>query len=537
MRNELGWRYLEATGITPKTLRELWTKLLNGWFSEEIFAPAFGSSASAKLFLRAPWSDKDATDWFKNYYSGWAKMQPHLSLEFARAVMHFVPENEIALRIFAALPNLKADVAPQIAEAFFDRARDFSPTAQEIRNSILSPGVTWPYTPPAPEAMTAAWRFLEASSVTDVVLQDVWQQLFAPDIVKENTAPAIALLRRTNLSAEQIEKWLENAPELAATFAPNFFGALFSLSSGRGKVALAVSSTPEQWRAARPLLLQMLDDTALQVSFWEGIWEQLRGESGDNLQERLLGDREILVTFTLLNNATMAEMMATNEDAHTPLLERWLDAHQSELQRDDVALIAAATCPLPPIRERGLARARELGLDLPLALRLIESTLPPAMELAQEWFRETENGSEAETERAIALCDSPQAEVRAWGRDFVARRADTLLNAALLEKLSEGGDAQNQAFVAQQLQETGAKFDTSEFDSAVLKSRGRARHAKNAVQNRLAQASDTPMSTTALLELARGRVPRDREWALQQLARLAQNGAEIEGVELVPRGE
>ena len=358
-----------------------------------------------------------------------------------------------------------------------------------------------------------------------------------PRLCKENVAPAIALLRRTNLSAEQIEKWLQNVPELAATFAPNFFGALFSLSSGTGKVALAVGATPEQWRAARPLLLQMLDDAALRVSFWEGIWEQLRGESSENLQERLLSDREILATFTLLNNATMAEMMATNEDAHTPLLERWLDAHQGELTRDDVALIAAATCPLPPIRERGLARVRALGLDLPLALRLIESTLPPAMELAQEWFRETESGSEAETERAIALCDSPQAEVRAWGRDFVARRADTLLNAALLEKLSEGGDAQNQAFVAQQLQETGAKFDTAEFDSAVLKSRGRARRAKNAVQYRLAQDSATSMSTTALLELARGRVPRDREWALQQLARLAQNGAEIEGVELVPRDE
>ena len=478
-RNELGWRYLEATGIKPKTLRELWLQLLDGWHNADIFAPAFGTAAAANLFARASWQPQDVTNWFKNYYSAWSKMQPHLSLDFARAVMSFVPENEIAARIFAALPNLKAESAPQIAEAFLDRARNFSPGAPEIRNSILSPGVTWPYTPPASEAIAAAWRFLEASSVTDVVLQEVWQQLFAPDIVKENVAPAIALLRRANLSAEQIEKWLQSSPELAATFAPNFFGALFSLSSGTGKVALAVGATPEQWRAARPLLLQILDDAALRVAFWEGIWEQLRGESSENLPERLLGDREILATFALLNNATMAEMMATNEDAHTALLERWLDAHQSELQRDDVALIAAATCPLPPIRERGLARVRELGLDLPLALRLIESTLPPTMELAQEWFRETENGSEAETERAIALCDSPQAEVRAWGRDFVARRADTLLNAALLEKLSEGGDAQNQAFVAQQLQETDAKFDTAEFDSAVFeKSRPRASRQK-----------------------------------------------------------
>ena len=538
-RNALGWRYLEATGIDAKTLRETWKQLLNGWQNEDIYAPAFSTTAAANLFLRAQWQAKDVADWFKNYYSAWGRMQPHLSLEFARAVMHFVPENEVAARIFAALPNLRAEVAPQIAQAFSDRARNFAPDAQQIHRALLSPGSTWPYTAPAPAAMAAAWSFLEASSVTDVVLQEVWQQLFAPSVVGENTAPAIALLRRANLSAEQIGKWLQT-PALAATFAPNFFGALFSLAAGSDKVALAIAATPEQWRAVRPLLLQVLAEDNLRVAFWEGIWEQLRGDSGEGLQERLLNDREIRASFTLLNTATAGEMMATNEDAHAPLLELWLDAHGSELARDEVALIAAATCPLPPIRERGLARVRELGLDLPLALRLMESTLPPAMELAQDWFRETASGSEQETERAIALCDSPQADVRAWGRDFVARRADTLLNADLLAKLSEGGDAQNQAFVAQQLQD-GAKFDTSEFDSAVLKSRGRARRAKNAVQNRLAQhvenSVETPLNTAALLELARGRVPRDREWALQQLARLAQSGAQIEGVELVARGE
>ncbi len=531
-RNEVGWRYLEATGIESTVLRELWKRLLNGWYDEDIFAPAFGSSAGANLFLRANWQVKDVADWFKNYYSGWTKMQPHLSVEFARAVMSFVPKDEIAHRIFNALPKLKAEAAPQIAEAFFDRARDFSPTAQEIRNSILTVGASWPYTPSAPEAMAATWRFLEASAVTEVVLQEVWQQLFAPNQIRDHVAPAIALLRRANLSEDQIEKWLQSSPDLATMFTPNFFGALFSLCSGAGKVALAVGATPEQWCAVRPLLLRVLDNVNLRVSFWKSIWEQLR-ENAESLQERLLSDSEILATFVLLDNAAVAEMMATNEDAHAPLLGRWLDAHHDELMRDDVALIAAATCPLPPIRERGLARVREIGLDLPLALRLIESNLPPAMELAQEWFQKTETGIEAETELALALCDSPQAAVRAWGRNFVTQRADRLLNSALLKNLSESGDAYNQAFVAQQLEKRRANFDTAEFDKAVLKSRGRARQAKNAVQKRLSHELDSSMNVEALLELARGRVPRDREWALQQLARLAQNGTNIDGVELV----
>jgi len=39
-------------------------------------------------------------------------------------------------------------------------------------------------------------------------------------------------------------------------------------------------------------------------------------------------------------------------------------------------LLAAATHPFGAIRERGLARFREVGLDLPLALRLMEAGLP-----------------------------------------------------------------------------------------------------------------------------------------------------------------
>jgi hypothetical protein len=74
---------------------------------------------------------------------------------------------------------------------------------------------------------------------------------------------------------------------------------------------------------------------------------------------------------------------------------------------------------------------------------------------------------------------------------------------------------------------------TQPFDRAVLRSRGRARRAKDFVQQRHQEQSGTALLDTAtLLELARGRTKRDADWALRQLAQRALSGEKIEGVEI-----
>jgi len=69
-----------------------------------------------------------------------------------------------------------------------------------------------------------------------------------------------------------------------------------------------------------------------------------------------------------------------------------------------------------------------------------------------------------------------------------------------------------------------------EFDRAVLRGRYRARKAKNLVQKRRTQTEPLPDERT-LLELARGRTPRDADWALTQLAKRALE-APVDGVEI-----
>jgi len=146
----------------------------------------------------------------------------------------------------------------------------------------------------------------------------------------------------------------------------------------------------------------------------------------------------------------------------------------------------------------------------------------------------------------LALCDSPEKSVRAYGREFVERRLSTLPRDLLLRRLFENPDPAMQAFVASLLLKEGNDTATTpEFDEAVLRARGRGRRAKELVKQRIGQqrtnalaagttaAGTTAAGTTAdvatLLEMARSCTPRDAEWALSQLARLAAQGREIEG--------
>jgi hypothetical protein len=117
-------------------------------------------------------------------------------------------------------------------------------------------------------------------------------------------------------------------------------------------------------------------------------------------------------------------------------------------------------------------------------------------------------------------------------------RGEQVLNADVLKKLGENFDPAMQAWLAEQLLRDGQDVDTAAFDRAVLRTRGRARRAKEAVKTRRSVVKSEAAATheysdddvTALLEVARGRTTRDREWALQQLAQLTLSGRQIEGV-------
>lgn len=75
------------------------------------------------------------------------------------------------------------------------------------------------------------------------------------------------------------------------------------------------------------------------------------------------------------------------------------------------------------------------------------------------------------------------------------------------------------------------------FDRRILTGPRRGRRARSLVKQRLQSASGAIKVSTderilALLELARGEVADDREWALRRLASLALEGIHIDGLEV-----
>ena len=208
------------------------------------------------------------------------------------------------------------------------------------------------------------------------------------------------------------------------------------------------------------------------------------------------------------------------------LLGRWAERNRASVGSSERLRLLAATHPLGEVRAIGLAEVLARPLHLAFALHLLESEVPDAATLGQGFFDALASGDAQETTAALALCDSPVRSVRTRGRAFVTAR--NLAGNVVLTALLENDDPEMQDFVA----EAGATMDAPIFDASVLRTRRRARRAKEKIKTR--QEARPTMETDALLALARQTSsPRDAEWALSQLARRALAGETIEGLEIV----
>jgi hypothetical protein len=387
-------------------------------------------------------------------------------------------------------------------------------------------------------AMWGAYSLiLPASTVVDVALnapgwnlndgawRTAWVRANAPHLDKLAAFwNAVQAFLDGNATADQ-KRTLQERTFEQGDVAATFGGAASRLSPTL--LMSLIGAVPENlWLDWRESLLQTLqNDATTRDAFWDAARRSPALESGF-LRARLLEDEEFAATFGLLET----DALEADNPAFAPLILAWLRERQQSLGRP--SWIEAAIHPLPVVRDFALAQLEAVGLDVPGALTLLDSRLPPSIKFGQDWFL---GRGENHLETALALCDSPQLSVRAFGREFIAAHFEVLLQAGLIGYLNENPNSEMQAFVAAQLKEH-PQLASPEFDRAVLRSRQRARHAKNLIHERTTQGSPLADDKT-LLQIARGRTPRDSEWALAQLARRALEGAQVEGVEVGTRRE
>jgi hypothetical protein len=547
----LMWRLIEASGIGPSAIRTLFEALYNRYYGDaEQGAAIFGDEA-ARVWARGEWTEKHMRSWtegsgggYNVWRSPWVRALPHASAAFFLAVLdaiaarlanvegsHATVRARYALRGAAVLPTPSQQAVVQAAA---DALRAFEPTEEDIRLAFTQASYYVRV-----KSYTGAWQALALTRVSRDLLAANWDTLFSLPIEREATAAAIELWKRADIDASLVSPWLQ--ARAIASLSPDFLAFLLRRHPSLLLETLARAGD-DQVRALQVLVRDQLRDDSFRQGFWDDLFPRLRDEAlRPVIQARLLSDPEIFASFAALPASKAADFFFSGRDEAEDLLLSWLDAHLESLGRDDLALLHTAISPLPAVHTRGLQRLEVLGLSLPLALRLWESLLPPAIEAARRFVMSAAPGSEEERESILALCDSPSLPVQAQGRAILEERPH-LLQGDLLARLSENTQPAMQAWVAKLLNGreaaagAGADRNTREFDRVVLRGRGRARAAKEAVKERLARtdlaAEPGAVDAGVLLEMARGRGARDREWALQQIARLKMTGVDVPGVQI-----
>ncbi len=377
------------------------------------------------------------------------------------------------------------------------------------------------------------WRVLQLLSPEPKLLSALWEQLLStteetPALrTAVGSAAALALLARSGLSPDRLTERLTAIPSLAGLLSPETMEVVAGSVPVEGLLSLVAAIPEARWTVLRGAVLEGLRQSGRLGAFWKVVPSAL----GDPvLQQRLLEDPAVVASLLTVEDPAVLEIP---DPPFEDLLYQWAISHAGLLPRGSSGLLTAATHPLPRVRDWALERVRAEGMDVPFALRLLESTVPASMAVAQEFFTAAAPGSLDEMTYALALSDSPESAVRAVGRQFIHDRWSTLPHSDLLRALSEHGDAEMNRFLADLLlQEADEAVERSsevrDFERGVLRARNRGRRAKERVKARLSH-TETP-DVSLLLSLARSGTPRDAEWAMSELGRLAASGVAVEGV-------
>jgi hypothetical protein len=398
---------------------------------------------------------------------------------------------------------------------------DLEDSVEEILLDATSPTVLW------------AWRILATLAPTPEYLRSLWGQLLSDTTLEDELQLAMAspyalmLLGRSGITNEEMTVHLKERPQLIGLLTASSFSVLTQTMAVAVTLRMIAAATDDAWARLRDGWLRNLREGVGVNALWMSAEAALKADEAGNLERRLIDDPEVAATMRDADD--IAGILAIREPSFARLLGDYVNHHIGRITASDALLLTAATHPLPEVRDPALALLSSRTVRLPMALGLLESEVPASIAAGSRWFSETEEPDHLT--RALALCDSPVASVRAIGRSYVTDHSELIDRNALAEALAEHADPQMQAFVARLLGHDPAP----QFDREVLRVRNKARGAKEIVKDRqevlAAMNQGGVVDTATLLALARGAsTPRDSDWALTQLVRRAMAGETIEGL-------
>lgn len=403
---------------------------------------------------------------------------------------------------------------------------------------------------PSHELRALGWTLL--GNASDATVAAVWNNLIAQAGSPKGLESLLEALRFKD-RVERIERHTSGAQLLSglviatASAEPRIAeGLLLRLASkGDSRQTLEtmgriVERMADGGWARRPAVLQKL--IALDPAVTRLVWASVRGEQPSPVAQIHVASRSLAGAVA---DAVDVDEIKTIGAAQAGYLTQALRSAPSRLYQERGFAVACATCPHPELQQLAIARLESRRLVETVFVPLAESGMPAAVATAERYIASIKDRS-ALTKAIITVCDSGASTTRALGLRFIERQPERLDLNALLVALAE--------HTSPDITVTVARFAASgiaikrdaldQFDNRVLRTRRAGRKAKELVKNRLGtMVPDAAVSIgtsqkvddrriQALVDMARGSSLRDRDWALQQLARLALDGHPIPQVQV-----
>ena len=296
---------------------------------------------------------------------------------------------------------------------------------------------------------------------------------------------------------------------------------------------------PALANAVRAALTRRMDTAAL-IAVLIGnpigpavLWRSL-AERDDKAVEALLEAESAAIR--LFGDAIKSDQLASATNAQLLFALHYIEENPSRIAEDFAFGCAAATSSSPALQVEGLRQLQRIA-QMPQAwLVLAESAVPEARTAARKYLAAL--GAHEFRDAVVRCMDSGSPEAVDMGSQLLHEKMASTEDRAFWNALAESDDHRLEELVAGEPR-IAALVDSqilAAFDQRVLldSSRG-SRRVKERVKTRLGSTPMEPVLAagdriTALLELARGDIGKDAEWALQELAQLALAGVDIDGL-------
>jgi hypothetical protein len=439
------------------------------------------------------------------------------------------------------LPNLPKAVVRSIDGACRDAV------AREAADENLAAALTLS---PAPELRALGCALL--ANASDATLLTVWTNLTAQAGSPKGLETLLEALRFKD-RLERIEhhasgvELLSSLVTATAVAEPKTAEGLLLRLAAKGDsrrtldtLGSAIAATAEETWARRPVVLQKL--VALDPAITRLVWASVEGEQLSAVAQIHVATRPLASAMVDAIEADAIKTMGANQARY---LTQALRSAPSRLYQERGFAVSCATCPHPELQQLAIARLEGRRLVNSVFVPLAESGMPAAIASAERYIGSIKDRS-ALTKAVITVVDSGLMATRAIGLGLIERHPERLdlnvLMAALAEHTSPDVTATVARFAASGIAIRRDALD--QFDNRVLKTRRVGRKAKDLVKSRLetlvpkaavaigAHQKVDDRRIQALVDMARGSTLRDRDWALQQMARLALDGHPIPQVQV-----